>query len=178
MSVRRYATLVFVFALLPLPTSQAFANGTESNLAHYPGPSPRQQKGFGVFAGLTIPLSGDTTSSRERGPQFQLSAGPAISVTSSRLRQTTFSPLWQMSFTPRRSTEVKIAGFRLMKSWDSTVSASERADDDRRSGMTSAGLTAILLGSAALVGGAILIADSGSCGSISDPCKGQNLPGV
>lgn len=144
------------------------------------GAASAPQTGIGANVEIVIPLGSGPRSPQKDRWNLQLSAGPQLSwsATNDSKRQRRLSPLLHFSLRPQHSNKLSIAGYNMFTTWDRSVSAAERANDEQRSassGISTAGWVGILLGSAAVVGGIFALSDSEPC-DVCDPEDGICLP--
>jgi hypothetical protein len=166
------STLIAIGILMSSGTA-VHANDYDRNLGIYPSSAPSAQTGVAARVQLVIPLSPASTSSREEPWHLKLSAGPQLNWNSARDgTQQRFSSFLQFSLRPQHSSRLSIAGHDVFANWDDSVLAAERNAADNDSGISTAGWFGIALGSAAVVGGVLLLSDSDSC----EPCGPGELP--
>lgn len=148
--------------------SGAVARDRDLHPTAFPGTGSNMQSGVAARAEIVIPFSSDSTLRREDGWRLQLAAGPQLSWTSlNNDRRQRFSPLLAFSLKPQHSNTLSVAGYSVFTSWDRSVSAAERTEEEQREGRSVAKWGGIVLGAAAVVGGIVLLSGSGS----SDDCE-------
>jgi hypothetical protein len=129
---------------------------------------------------IVIPFSNKSKSQRQASWSMQIDAGPELSWNAVKdvKRQRRASSLLQISLQPEHSTKLNIAGHNIFTKWNRSVSASERAEDEQKRGgleISDAGWVGIVLGSAAIVAGILVLSNSDSCNDC-DPANGPCLP--
>ncbi len=164
MRVLKQHKLAFLAALVISGyASGAVARDRDLHPTAFPGTGSNMQSGVAARAEIIIPLSTGSISRRDDGWRLQLTAGPQLSWTSlNNDRRQRFSPLLAFSLKPQHSNTFSVAGYSVFTSWDRSVSAAERTEEEQREGRSVAKWGGIVLGAAAVVGGIVLLSDSDS----------------